>query len=202
MTFMSRRASRILLVASVLLALQTACKPTPAAPPPADQLVVLHAAWGALYEGLLTDVTSVVGSMVRGDALSVVADGPAFGDPAPGKIKYLRVVYARGTTIGKKIVGEGQTLAVAKGEKISPIRLMVAKAEYGNFAGGKIKDISLKVADMVQHDALTLGNYNAIFGDPAPKMSKELRVEYVVGVQIKQKTVPETETLVLSVREP
>jgi hypothetical protein len=189
----------MLLVASALLALQAGCKATPAGPPSPEKLVVLHALWGALNDGLVTDVTAMVAGKVRGEALSVVATSSSFGDPAPGKIKYLRVVYSKGSAIGKKIVPDGQTLAVAQDEKTVPIRLMVAKAEYGNFADGKIKDLSLRVADLVEHDALTIGNYNAVFGDPAPRRNKELRVEYLVDFQLKQKVVPEHETLTLSV---
>lgn len=189
----------MLLVASALLALQAGCKAKPAGPPPPEKLVVLHAVWGALHEGHLTDVTAMVAGKVHGEALSVVANTAWLGDPAPGKIKYLRVVYSKGSAIGKKIVSDGQTLAVAQDEKTVPIRLMVAKAEYGNFAAGKIKDVSLRVADLVERDNLTIGNFNAVFGDPAPQKSKELRVEYLVDFQLKQKVVPEGETLALSV---
>lgn len=192
----------MLLVASTLLALQAGCKAKPAGPPPPEKLVVLHALWGALYEGLTTDVTSAVAGMVRGEGLSVVATTSSFGDPAPGKIKHLRIVYGKGTAIGKKIVPEGQTLQVAQNEKTVPIRLMVAKAEYGNFAEGKLKDLSLRLADLVEHDALTVGNYNATFGDPAPGKRKELRVEYVVDFQLEKKVVSEGETLALSVAGP
>jgi hypothetical protein len=197
---MIRRAPRVLLLVSTLLALQAGCKAKPAGPPAPEKLVVLHAVWGALYEGLLTDVTAMVAGKVREDALSLVANTSSLGDPAPGKIKYLRVVYSKGAAIGKKIVNDGQTLAVARDEKTVPIRLMVAKAEYGNFADGKLKEISLRVADMVDHDALTVGNYNAVFGDPAPQRSKELRVEYCEDFQLKKKVVAESETLTLSVR--
>jgi hypothetical protein len=199
---MIRRALRTLLVASALLALQAGCKAKPAGPPSPEKLVVLHAVWGALYDGLVTDVTTMVAGQVRGEALSVVADASSLGDPAPGKLKYLRVVYAKGAAIGKKIVPDGQTLAVAQDEKTVPIRLMVAKAEYGNFADGKIKDLSLRVADLVEHDRVTVSNYNAAFGDPAPRKNKELRVEYLVDFQLKQKVVPESETLTLSVQGP
>lgn len=186
------------MLASTLLALQAGCERKPAGPPPPEKLVVLHALWGALYDGLTTDVTTAVAGMVQGEALHVVANASSFGDPAPGKIKYLRVVYSKGTAIGKKIVSDGNTLAVAQDEKTVPIRLMVATAEYGNFAAGKTIDLGLRLADMVKNDTLSVGNYHGAFGDPAPGKSKELRVDYVVDFQIRKKIVPETETLTLS----
>ena len=162
----------------------------------------MNALWGAPYEGLTTDVTGLVRGMVRKDALSVTATTELLGDPAPGKIKYLRVMYQKGAAVGKKAVGEGGTLTVGYDEKPTPLRLIVTKAAYGDFAGERTIDVTLRVADMVKDDALSVDNYNAILGDPAPNTRKQLRVDYTIDGQAKSKIVSEAERLVLSVPAP
>jgi hypothetical protein len=100
------------------------------------------------------------------------------------------------------MVGEGSTLAIGFDEKATPLRLVVTKAVYGNFVDGQIVDVSYKVADMVKDDALSVSNYNILFGDPAPNKRKELRVEYTLDGQVKSKVLSETEPLVLSATGP
>ena len=163
------------------------------------KLVVVSALWGALYEGLFTDVTELIGGLVQKDALSVTPTTGLLGDPATSKIKHLRVVYQKGGVLAKKIVEEGETLTVGHDEKPTPLRLVVTKAVYGDFISGRTVDITLRLADRVQDDRLSANSYNALFGDPARNTSKQLRVEYTVDGQSQAKVFSETEPLELSV---
>ncbi len=200
---MIRCIPRTLVLAAVLLVGGLGCKTKPTTPVvDPHKLVILNALWGALYEGLTTDVTGLVRGMVQKDALSVTATTGLLGDPAPGKMKYLRVMYQKGGATGKKMVGEGETLTVGYDEKTKPLRLIVTKATYGDDGGKHALDVTLRVADMVKDDALSVDNYNELFGDPAPKTSKHLRVDYTIDGQAKSKTVFETEPLTLSVPAP
>ncbi len=200
---MIRRVPATVVLAAAILAGGVACKSKHPASPTVDphRLVVVNALWGALYEGLTTDVTGLVRGMVKKDALSVTATTSVLGDPAAGKIKYLRVVYEKGGALAKKIVGESGTLTVGYDEKTTPLRLVVTKAEYGDLVGGRTIDITLRLADMVKDDSLSVNNYNALFGDPASHTSKQLRVEYTVDGQARSKTLAETEPLELSARK-
>jgi len=201
---MLRRIPGTLVLATVLLLGGLGCKAKPPAAPALDshKLVITNALWGALYEGLTTDVTALVRGQVRNDALSVTATTELLGEPARGKIKHLRVMYQKGGAVGRKTVVEGGTLTVGYDEKTTPLRLIVTKAVYGDFAGERTIDVTLRMADMVKDDALSVDNYNALFGDPAPKTSKQLRVDYTVDGQAKSKIVSENERLVLSVPRP
>lgn len=198
---MSHRASTTLGLLAAIFAVTTGCKAKQPAPPAVDthKLVIENAVWGALYEGLTTDVTETIRGMVQKDAVQVVATTRALGDPAPSKIKHLRVMYTKGGVLAKKIVGEGGTLTVGYDEAATPLRLVVTKAAYGDFVGGKTIDLTLRLADLVKDDHLSIGNYFGSFGDPAPGKSKQLRVEYTVDGQARSKVVSEIEPLELSV---
>jgi hypothetical protein len=201
---MIRRVPATVFLAAAIVAGGAACKRSRPAAPTIDphRLVIVNALWGALYEGLTADVTELVRGMVKKDALGVTATTSVLGDPAPGKVKYLRVVYQKGGILAKEIVGESGTLTVGYDEKPTPLRLVVTKAAYGDFVGGRTIDITLRLADMVKDDSLSVNNYNALFGDPASHTSKQLRIEYTVDGQARAKTLAETEPLVLSVPKP
>jgi len=195
---MKRRVPAVLVLSLALAAGAAACKGKQAPPVDPHKLVVTRAIWGATYDGLTTDVTELVRGMVKQDALNVTATIAWLGDPAAGKIKHLRVEYQKGGVFAKKMVGEGATLAIGFDEKPTPLRLVVTKAVYGDFVGGQTVDVTFRVADQVKDDALALASYNVVFGDPAPRKSKQLRVEYTLDGQAKSKVLSETEPLVLS----
>lgn len=177
------------------------CKAKRPAGPAVDPraLEVVNALWGAFYEGPTADVTALVRAKVRHDALSVEATPGLLGDPAAGKMKKLRVVYRKGGIVAKKIVEEGETLTVGHDEKPTPLRLVVTKAVYGDFDSGRTIDVTLRLADMVDDNQLSVGNFNALAGDPAANIPKQLRVEYTVDGQARSKTLSEREPLALSV---
>ncbi len=198
---MIRRVPATVVLAAAIVAGGAACKSKQPAAPTVDphKLVVVNALWGALYQGLTTDVTELVRGLVKKDALSVTATTALLGDPAEGKIKYLRVVYRKGGVLAKKLVGESGTLTVGYDEKPAPLRLVVTKAEYGDFVGGRTIDLTLRLADMVKDNSLSADNYNATFGDPASHTSKQLRIDYTMDGQARSKTLSEVEPLDLSV---
>ncbi len=198
---MIRHIPATLVLAVAILVGEAGCKAKHPEAPTVDphELVVVNALWGALYDGPTTDVTALVRGMVHKDALGVAATTTVLGDPAPGKIKYLRVVYQKGGALAKKIVGEGGALTVGYDEKPTPLRLIVTKAVYGDFASGRTVDVTLRLADMVKDGELSFDNYNALMGDPAPHTSKQLRVEYTMDGQARSKILSESEALTLSV---
>lgn len=202
---MKRRVPAALVLALALAAGAAACKGKRAPAAPAvdpHKLVIRQAIWGAAYEGLTTDVTERIRGMIQQDALSVTATTDLLGDPAVRKIKHLRVDYEKGGIFARKVVAEGATLAIASDEKTKPLRLAVTKAVYGDFVGGQTIDVTFRVADMVKDDVLSLANYNVVFGDPAPRKSKQLRVEYTLDGQAQSKVLSETEHLLLSAPVP
>lgn len=75
--------------------------------------VVIQEAWyGALPDGPSADVTEKVKSIVESGSLSVEASNANFGDPAPGKVKQLRVNYTENARPCSKIAGENETLKI------------------------------------------------------------------------------------------
>ena len=202
---MMRRVPAALVFALVASAGVAGCrgKHVPASPRvDAHKLIIARAIWGALYEGLTTDVTELIRGRVEHDALSVAATTALLGDPAVKKIKHLWVEYQKGGVFARKTVGEGATLAIGFDEKPAPLRLVVTKAVYGDFVGGQTVDVTFRVADRVKDDVLSVDNFNVLFGDPASHKSKQLRVEYLLDGQAKAKVLPETEPLLLSATGP
>ena len=185
---------------SLSLSLALGCKGRPTTPPvDAHKLVIDRAIWGAIYEDQFKDVTEMVRAKVSADALSMVATVFALGDPAGGKGKQLRVEYKKGGVAARKVVNEGQTLAIDHDEQPPPQRLAVTKAVYGNLESESFVDVTAQVADMVQGNKLSLGGYNSLFGDPAGFKEKHMRVDYSIDGQPKTLTVPESERMELSV---
>jgi hypothetical protein len=94
---------------------------TPAAPaettrPAArSKLVIKRAIYGALPSGKFVDVTDKVAKMVKDNTLSVEASNAAFGDPASGASKTLRVDYILDGVEKYKAVGERKVLTIGAG---------------------------------------------------------------------------------------
>ncbi len=82
-------------------------------PAPAPRLRVIKAEYG-FFPGKVADVTKKVASMVAGEALKVRASNAlADGDPAPNKIKQLRIVYHDGAREAVAVTNEYQSIAIA-----------------------------------------------------------------------------------------
>jgi len=75
--------------------------------------VEIQEAWyGALPDGPSADVTAKVKSIVESGSLSVEASNANFGDPAPGKVKQLRINYTENARPCSKIASENETLKI------------------------------------------------------------------------------------------
>jgi hypothetical protein len=78
---------------------------------PNDRLEILQASYGAGDRS--RDVTKLVGSQIRGNALQFVASNAALGgDPAEGQKKRLRIIYVWQGLRYQTAVAEGETLLI------------------------------------------------------------------------------------------
>jgi len=196
-------AHRLLVRASLVLAFGLAASGCRGKSPPApkadpNQLVIVKATWGARHKGAPKDVTKDVAELVKDNALKVPAATAFFGDPADLEIKQLRVTWSKGGVVAEKHATEGETLVIGATEKPVRVRTVITKAIYGNLQSGKTTDVTLRVADMVKDNALSLTPNNTLFGDPAPIQLKQLQVDYTVDGKPFSKTVSENETLTIS----
>ncbi|HOV75970.1 MAG TPA: HEAT repeat domain-containing protein [Candidatus Hydrogenedentes bacterium] len=71
---------------------------------------VQKAIYGVLPDGPLADVTDKVKALVDSGMPSIVASNDLAGDPAPGRVKALRVEYLENEIPLSKTVSEGETL--------------------------------------------------------------------------------------------
>ncbi len=76
--------------------------------------------------------------------------------------------------------------------------VVVTKAVYGDLAGGKTKDVTKKVQQLVADGAASVEASNSNFGDPASGVRKQLRIDYQVHGVARSDTVAEGKTLTLS----
>jgi hypothetical protein len=189
-------ASRLvafLIIAGPLLA---ACKSKPA-PPPSNELVIVHAAWGALYNGATSDVTRLLAGKVKDNALTVTASVQELGDPARTKIKHLRVDYTQGGVPVHRLLNEGETLTIRSGERPSPPRLIVTSAVYGYLPSGPKIDVTAQVSDMVKDNTLSVTPTNVLFGDPIANKPKTLQVTYTFDGIAKTRSALEERPLLI-----
>jgi hypothetical protein len=193
------QAIAVLLTIAVMAAPGCTGKKAPASPPvDPNKLVIVKAVWGD-FRGIATaDVTQAIKGMVKDNALRVEADAGIFGDPAIGKLKYLRLEWSKGGVVARRRALEGETIAIRADERPAPVRLEIRKAVYGNLAGGKTEDVTDMVAAMVVANTLTVTPSNATFGDPAEGQFKQLRVDYTFDGVAKSKTVDEKQPLSIS----
>jgi len=78
-------------------------------------------------------------------------------------------------------------------------KITIRKAVYRGIDGERSADVTKKVADMVKGGSLSIEASNSNFGDAAPGIVKELRVEFAVNGVTHVKTVREGETMTLLV---
>jgi len=75
--------------------------------------------------------------------------------------------------------------------------VVVTKAVYGDLAGGKTADVTKKVRQLISDGTPSVEASNGNFGDPAPGVRKQLRVDYEVNGAASSGTVNEGQTLLL-----
>lgn len=89
-------------------------------------------------------------------------------------------------------------VALCARQSVAAGTIVITKAIYGDREQTKVADVTKKAAALVKGGATSLEASNGNFGDPAPKIPKQLIVQYTAdGVPV-SKTVPEGESLTLS----
>ena len=83
--------------------------------------------------------------------------------------------------------------------KPSAGKVTIRKAVYRGIDGERSADVTKKVAEIVKAGSLSIEASNSNFGDAAPGIVKELRVEFAVNGVTQIKTVREGETMTLLV---
>ena len=81
--------------------------------------------------------------------------------------------------------------------KPSAGKVTVRKAVYHGIDGARSADVTKKVAEIVKAGSLSIEASNSNFGDAAPGVVKELRVEFAVNGVMQFMTVREGETMTL-----
>jgi hypothetical protein len=155
------------------------------------KLVIVSAVYGDLANEKTADVTKKVAGLVKDDNLSLTVTPEAFGDPAPGAAKKLKVGYTIDGLFHSKTIDQGEVLDIST-------RLFISKAVYGDLPKGKTDDVTEQVADLVRKNSLSVKADNETFGDPAEGVVKRLRVDYLFDGVKGSKTVAEGETLTIS----
>lgn len=77
----------------------------------------------------------------------------------------------------------------------TPARIEIKQAVYG--AGSQMVDVTDRLRAMLRGNALSVQASNALAGDPAPGVVKQLRITYTVGGEQKTAVVAENETFEL-----
>src|SRR5258706_15948560 len=155
------------------------------------KLVIVSAVYGDLANEKTVDVTKKIAERVKDETLSVGVTQEAFGAPAPGAAKNLKVGYTIDGLYRSKTVDQGEVLDIST-------RLFIRKAVYGDLPKGKSDDVTEQVADLGRKNSLSIKADNETFGDPAEGVVKRLRVDYLFDGVKGSKTVAEGETLSVS----
>lgn len=170
-------------------------------------LEIVEAVYGVLSPELpdVVDVTAKLAAMVRNNRLTVAATNSLAGDPAPNVVKQLRVDYTYGGASHTLVVDEGQSLSIPTAAQVSstgPGELHITRALYGLLPPDPIKplsemqvDVTDKLRSMVDNGVLSVVASNALAGDPAHLVVKQMRVVYLLDGQRFVRTVPENATL-------
>jgi len=160
------------------------------------------------HVGKTADVTAMLPPLIKNNSLTTAASNAQFGDPAPGKIKTLRVNYTIDGVSGVRSADENKslTIAAAPGKKLE-----IQKAVYGDLptladsrAPGDIApnatvgaaDVTTLLRNAISKNSLNITASNdALGGDPAFGIDKRLIVHYTVAGQAHSVSVKENDTL-------
>lgn len=190
-----------------IVALSKDGQPAWGSPAPSGmKLVITRATYGVLEQELpdVVDVTGLLATQVRDNALTVQATNALAGDPAPNVVKQMRVTYTYGDKQYSKTVNENETLHIPDPEvAATPGTLQIVRALYGILPdtdappSTQTVDVTAQLNAMIQNGTLSVVANNNIAGDPAHLIVKKLRVEYTLDGKPYTRTVPENATLVL-----
>ena len=186
--------SWIPIVASAIIVFAISTGTAPAAndaPANNPKLVITSAVYGDLENEKTVDVVKKVAAAVKDNNLNLTVNKDAFGDPAPGAAKKLKVGYTLDGLYYSKTVSDGDVCDIST-------RLFIKKAVYGDLTGNKTDDVTDQVKNLVRKNTLSVTADNDTFGDPAQNRVKKLTVTYLFDGVKKSKTVPENQTLTIS----
>ncbi len=155
------------------------------------KLEITNAVYGVLGDTIpnTVNVTEKLVERVRDGKIEVRADNALAGDPAPNEIKKLRVDYVVNGQAKTAVVAENQTLVLPESPQPAntPARLEIKRAIYGGLPPELPEstknlqvDVTDKLAAMVLDGTLSVVANNALAGDPANMIPKQLRVDYTL----------------------
>ena len=168
------------------------------------KIEIIKAVYGVFQveETGVIDLTARVAALVRDGALTVAATNDfAGGDPAANIPKQMRVVYTYNGKDFTKIVDENAQIQLpddeSRGTGPTPGVLVIRKATYGLLSEEEAPhetrtvDVTEQLRGMLKDGSLSVVASNAIAGDPASLVVKQMRVEYLLDGKHYTKTVGE-----------
>lgn len=161
--------------------------------PPRGGLHILRADYGA--DDRYMDVTTRLAARVQGDTLSLrVTNGAMGGDPAEDHHKTLTVWYTNDGRPAQLVVNEGEFLQLPAETGYFSGNLRILRAQYG--ADFRFFDVTDRLNSLIQGDQLSLRVTNeAMGGDPAPEVHKQLSLTFLFNGQISRTAVDEKDYL-------
>jgi len=152
----------------------------------------------------LVDVTAQLRAMVRDDKLTVTASNSIAGDPASMIVKQLRIDYTIGGKDITRTIDENRSITIPTAEDPQGGPLVIRRALYGVIPEDLDTEPATRTVDvtdilngMVKDGTLLVRADNALAGDPAQYVVKQLRVQYTLDGQAYEKTVGENSFLSL-----
>jgi len=174
------------------------------------RLRILRAEYGVLSSEWpdAADVTQLLTQRVANGKLSVVANNGALGgDPAPNIVKSLWARYSLDGQAAEARVDENQTLVLPPEGQTG--QLVILLAYYGDLpepvrpAERQTFDVTKPLQDAIANGRLRLRADNAIAGDPANLVVKQMAIDYAFDGVTYHKVFAENAMVVLpDGREP
>jgi hypothetical protein len=167
------------------------------------RLEVQEALYGVLTTELadMVEVTTQLRALVKGNTLEVRATNALAGDPALNLVKQMRVEYTLDGKPLTRTVEENDLLRLP--EAGAQGVLQIVRAYYGLIPEGPILteprtvDVTKHLQALVQDGQLSVVASNALAGDPANLVVKQMRVSYLLDGEPYTKVVGENQTLEL-----
>jgi hypothetical protein len=171
-------------------------------------LTIVEAAYGVIDGAALhgaVDVTDLLRRQVKNGRLRVRVDNSLAGDPAPQVPKELHIAAASGRWMGEIRVPENQWLELPPADTVQDgqeAELAIERAVYGDPAldllrvrNEMVVDVTDPVRQQVVDGRLSVIASNALAGDPAPYVRKQMRVRYEVDGTAGEVVVGENEQI-------
>ncbi len=163
-------------------------------PPP--NLKIIHAEYGAFETTAVraANVTGSIKSQIEGGRRKIHANNEALdGDPAPGEIKHLQIIYSLNGSRKSVLIDEDAAFEL-------PEKAEFVSALYGILSEKPLAtaDVTAALSGQIKDGRLQVKVENKLAGkDPAPMTRKKLRVTYECAGTGKVLDVEESQTLTL-----